>query len=165
MNFYAHYIGDYDADTADLDHVEDATYSRLLRFYYKSEEPLENNPDRLATITRARSKAQTDAIRVVVRRFFYVGRDGKLHNARADKELRKARIRIKAAAVNGKKGGRPKTRQKPDQNPVGSADESSPSPSFPTGREMGGGSGGPAPISAILTPLLDDLDLLARETA
>lgn len=154
MNFYAHYIGDYDADTMDLSSAEDCAYSRLLRFYYATEKPLENTPDRLATITRARTAADRAAIPFVVGRFFYVGRDGKLHNARADKELRKAKTRIRVASENGKKGGRPKTQSKAKRNPAGLANESSPppppSPPFPTGREMVGRSVGPATISDLI---------------
>lgn len=152
MNFYAHYIGDYDKDTGDLSPEEDAMYSRLLRAYYGTEKPIENVPDRLAAICRPLNAKHRAAILTVAKRYFYVGKDGKLHNRRADSEIRKARVRIKAASANGKLGGRPK---KPSDNPAGFAKESSPSPSFPTGRGMGEDSGGISPSPQLQTALVE----------
>lgn len=144
MNFYAHYIGDYDRDTADLSWDEDLAYRRLLAAYYATEEPLANDPERLASIARTRTKAHLAAIQAVVRRFFFLGKDGKLHNARADIEIRKARKRIRAAKENGTKGGRKPTGL-PSGNPVGKRPQSSPTPTSPKGEGLGGGSGGIAP--------------------
>ncbi len=37
MNYYEHHIGDYAEATAHLTFIEDATYSRLIRKYYATE--------------------------------------------------------------------------------------------------------------------------------
>jgi uncharacterized protein YdaU (DUF1376 family) len=153
MNFYPRYVGDYGRDTGDLTFEEDAAYNRLLDWYYANERPLDASLDRLYLIARARKASELAAVRIVAARFFPLHKDGSRHNKRADEEIRKARKRIKAAATNGKKGGR-----KPSKNPAGSRSQTqrdySPSPSFPTEREMGGKSRGLAPISTTVRDLV-----------
>lgn len=52
MDWYPHYIDDYDADTLHLSLAEDGAYSRLLRWYYKHERTLPNDDQALAAICR-----------------------------------------------------------------------------------------------------------------
>ena len=40
MNYYRHHIGDYDANTAHLTWLEDMAYTRLMRLYYRREQPI-----------------------------------------------------------------------------------------------------------------------------
>lgn len=52
MDWYPHYIDDFDADTLHLSLAEDGAYSRLLRWYYKHERTLPNDDQALAAICR-----------------------------------------------------------------------------------------------------------------
>lgn len=52
MDWYPHYIDDFDADTLHLTLAEDGAYCRLLRWYYKNERPLPTDPVALAGICR-----------------------------------------------------------------------------------------------------------------
>jgi len=52
MDWYPHYIADYDADTLHLTIAEDGAYSRLLRWYYHNERPLPTDDVALASICR-----------------------------------------------------------------------------------------------------------------
>jgi uncharacterized protein YdaU (DUF1376 family) len=109
MNFYKHFIGDYQRDTMHLSFAEDAAYRRLLDVYYATENPLPADPDPLCRIARAFTDAERAAVDSVVRQFFK--RDGDvLRNARADREIAEAQPKIKAARENGRKGGRPRER-------------------------------------------------------
>ena len=52
MEWYPHYVDDYDADTLGLTLAEDGAYCRLLRWYYKHERPLPGEDTTLAAICR-----------------------------------------------------------------------------------------------------------------
>lgn len=52
MDWYPHYIDDYDSDTVRLTIAEDGAYSRLLRWYYKNEKALPDDEVSLAGICR-----------------------------------------------------------------------------------------------------------------
>lgn len=86
MNFYKHHIGDYDADTAHLSMLEDAAYSRLMRAYYRTESPIPADIKQACRLVRANSKAEREAVAVVLNEFFALGDDG-WHNKRCDEEL------------------------------------------------------------------------------
>ena len=86
MNFYKHHIGDYDADTAHLSMLEDAAYSRLMRAYYRMEQPIPAEIKQACRLVRAISKAERDAVATVLNEFFYLKEDG-WHNKRCDEEL------------------------------------------------------------------------------
>jgi uncharacterized protein YdaU (DUF1376 family) len=111
MNYYPHHIGDYLRDTAHLTACEDGTYRRLLDVYYASEKPLPLETHWVCRLVRARSNEEIEAVSEILRQYFIKGPDG-WRNKRADDEIRKNKIRIKAAKTNGKRGGRP-------SNPVG----------------------------------------------
>jgi uncharacterized protein YdaU (DUF1376 family) len=124
VNFYNHYIGDYQRDTGHLSLVEDAIYRRLLDTYYATERPLPNDPKQLARIVRATTPAERKAITAVVDQFFPVAADGLRHNARADREIPAAQDRITKARENGRHGGRPPRNKpqptgSPEPNPAG----------------------------------------------
>ncbi|HZR03669.1 MAG TPA: YdaU family protein [Burkholderiales bacterium] len=84
MNFYKHYLGDYDGATAHLSWDEDMAYTRLLRAYYRREAPI---PDaEKYRLARASTKAQRAAVDSVLGEFFQ--RDGDVwRNKRADEEI------------------------------------------------------------------------------
>ena len=115
MNFYGHYIGDYQRDTADLSLLEHGAYRLLLDAYYATEGPLPADPARLFRIAKAVTAPEQEAVEHVADRFFPVGADGLRHNSRADRELVAAHERIEVARNNGRRGGRPKkeTHEKP----------------------------------------------------
>jgi uncharacterized protein YdaU (DUF1376 family) len=108
MIFYSRFPGDYLKKTAHLSLVEHGAFCVLLDSYYGSETPYPNDLDTLYRICRAMSYSEKKAVRSIVEQFFYVAKDGLLHNEKADKVIAHALPRIEAARVNGGKGGRPK---------------------------------------------------------
>jgi uncharacterized protein YdaU (DUF1376 family) len=119
VNYYPHHIGDYLRDTVHLTMVEDSAYRRMLDLYYASEKPLPIDFDYLCKLVRARENPEREAVHLVLHEFFQKCEDG-WRNKRADEEIRKGRARVKAARVNGKRGGRPKTQWVSRNNPDGS---------------------------------------------
>lgn len=101
--------------------LEDGTYRRMLDVYYASEKPLPVDFEWLCRLVRAREILEREAVSAVLQQFFEKHDDG-WHNKRADEEIRKGRKRIKAAKVNGKIGGRPKTHRVSENNPLGYKD-------------------------------------------
>lgn len=102
MIYFRCYIEAYDRATTDLSALEDGTYYRLLRHYYKAEAPLPLDSDKLARICRAITLEERAAIAAVLDRFFIRQSDG-WHNERADHEIHVSRT----ARENGSRGGRP----------------------------------------------------------
>jgi uncharacterized protein YdaU (DUF1376 family) len=86
VNFYKHHIGDYDADTAHLSIIEDGVYTRLLRLYYRSEQPIPADTKQACRLIRAASKQERDAVVSILNEFFTLESDG-WHNKRCDEEL------------------------------------------------------------------------------
>jgi uncharacterized protein YdaU (DUF1376 family) len=102
MIYFRCYIENYDDATADLSALEDGIYFRLLRHYYRKEQPLPLNSDRLAGIARAIRLEERAAIETILSRFFTRESDG-WHHERADHEIAVS----KTARANGSRGGRP----------------------------------------------------------
>jgi uncharacterized protein YdaU (DUF1376 family) len=86
VNYYEHHIGDYAEATAHLSIVEDGIYSRLLRKYYATEQPLPIDKRKLARWVGARSKEETAALDLVLEEFFTLEDDG-YHQARCDRAI------------------------------------------------------------------------------
>lgn len=118
MRHFAHHIGDYASATAHLSFVEDAAYHRLLRLYYRDERPLPADIATCQRITGARSKEERRAVETILREFFELLDDG-WHQARADREIGSYQSKSDVARENGRSGGRPRTRDKPENNPAG----------------------------------------------
>lgn len=116
MNFWKRYPADYQRKTARLTLAQHGAYTLLLDELYTTETGLPAELTELFRICRAMGKAEQDAVRSVVDRYFPIGDDGTRHNRRAVRELEEAAPAIKAARANGKKGGRPKN---PARNPAG----------------------------------------------
>ncbi|MFY3305261.1 YdaU family protein [Achromobacter xylosoxidans] len=76
MNYYEHHIRDYDADTVHLSWAEDMAYTRLLRWYYRKEQPIPADLKEACRQVRATTKVQRDAVAAVLREFFVLLDDG-----------------------------------------------------------------------------------------
>lgn len=87
MNFYKHWLGDYQRDTADLSLMEHGAYRLLLDTYYATEEPFPAELQRIYRTARAVTPEEQEAVRLVVDRFFPIGEDGLRRNKRADAEI------------------------------------------------------------------------------
>lgn len=108
MNYYERYCGDYQRDTAHLSLAEHGAYTMLLDTYFSVEKPLPAEFPSLYRVCRAMTRIEQQAVRTVAEQFFPVSAlDGLRHNRRADREIVKARPKIEAARINGRKGGRP----------------------------------------------------------
>lgn len=94
MNYYEHHIGDYAEATAHLSFVEDAAYSRLIRKYYASENPLPAELKAVQRLVGARTKEEKEAVETILDEFFFLDSDG-WHNTRCDEEI--ARFKDKQA--------------------------------------------------------------------
>src|SRR6185312_17061242 len=125
MNYYERYCGDYQRDTAHLSLSEHGAYTMLLDTYFSVEKPLPEDLPSLYRVCRAMTRIEQQAVKSIAEQFFPVSNmDGLRHNRRADREIAKARPKIEAAKLNGRKGGRP---YKEMAGP-GSAEETQPKP-------------------------------------
>lgn len=88
MNYYEHHLADYTQATAHLSMLEDAAYSRMLRWYYANEKPLPADVKQVERLVRAQSKQEREAISNVLAEFFVLHADG-WHQDRADREISK----------------------------------------------------------------------------
>jgi uncharacterized protein YdaU (DUF1376 family) len=87
VNYYEHHIGDYAEATSHLTPLEDGVYSRLLRKYYSTEEPLPTDKKKLARwVGAVGNKDALAALDAVLDEFFVLQDDG-YHNARCDQEI------------------------------------------------------------------------------
>ena len=96
MNYYSFHVGDYRGATAHLRDDEDLCYRRLLDLYYDKDGEL---PD-LKTISRR--VRFSDEIVISILEEFFVFKQDKWSNPRADKEIGDFKVFSKA----GKKGAR-----------------------------------------------------------
>jgi uncharacterized protein YdaU (DUF1376 family) len=87
MNFYKHYIGDFQRDTSHLSLTERGAYLALMQHYYATERPLPNDHSALCRIAGAFSKPERDAVKAVT--LFFELRDGALWHKRIEAELEK----------------------------------------------------------------------------
>lgn len=88
MNFYKHYIGDFQRDTGHLSLTERGAYLCLIHHYYATEKPLPNDLDALCRIAGAVTKIDRAAVKVAIG-FFEPVASGLMH-ARIEAELEKA---------------------------------------------------------------------------
>lgn len=89
MNFYKHYIGDFQRDTGHLSLTERGAYRSLLDHHYATERPLPTDMTQLCRIVGAVSKADRDAVKRVLGEFWQLDGEG-WTNARALLEIAKA---------------------------------------------------------------------------
>jgi uncharacterized protein YdaU (DUF1376 family) len=140
MNYYERYCGDYQRDTAHLSLAEHGAYTMLLDTYFSVEKPLPEDLSSLYRVCRAMTRLEQQAVKVVAEQFFPVSYDdGLRHNQRADREIARARPKIEAARINGRKGGRPPRAASANTGEFGLV--SSQGASIPVGLSTGSGRG------------------------
>jgi uncharacterized protein YdaU (DUF1376 family) len=88
MNFYKHYIGDFQRDTGHLSLTERGAYLALIHHYYATELPLPNDYAALCRIAGAITPTEQRAVKVAMK-FFTAVESGLMHN-RIEAELEKA---------------------------------------------------------------------------
>ena len=88
MNFYKHYIGDFQRDTSHLSLTERGAYLALIHHYYATELPLPADHAALCRIAGAFTKPEREAVKAVMS-FFTLVDSGLMHN-RIEAELHKA---------------------------------------------------------------------------
>lgn len=123
MNFYKHYIGDYQRDTAHLSITEHGAYRLMLDTYYATGKPLPVERKALCRLLRADGASDKAAIDGIVCQFWKETPDG-LINTRARLEIEKAQHQ---AAINkqvGKRGGRPRLTEQITESVIHSDNES-----------------------------------------
>jgi uncharacterized protein YdaU (DUF1376 family) len=121
MHYYEHHIGDYDAATAHLSILEDGVYCRLLRLYYRKEQPIPSDMAMACRLIRAISKDERKAVEVVLAEFFTLGADG-WRQKRCDVDIERYQKKAERNREVGKLGGRPRktaTQAEPTDNPGG----------------------------------------------
>lgn len=103
MNYYRRYVGDYLRDTARLSLLEHGAYTLLLDNYYAEKMPIPLDLNEVYTMVRAMTPGDRQAVKKVLTRYFTKKADG-YHNARADREIAKARSAIDQMAEAGRRG-------------------------------------------------------------
>lgn len=88
MNFYKHYIGDFQRDTNHLSLTERGAYLALMHHYYATETPLPVELDQLCRIAGAITSAERKAVKVAMG--FFDPTDSGLTHDRIEAELEKA---------------------------------------------------------------------------
>lgn len=88
MNFYKHYIGDFQRDTGHLSLTERGAYLALIHHYYATEKPLPREHDALCRVAGAFTPVERKAVKVAMG-FFTAVESGLMHN-RIEAELHKA---------------------------------------------------------------------------
>jgi uncharacterized protein YdaU (DUF1376 family) len=105
MNYYERHLGDYARDAGYLSMLEHGAYNLIMDRYYVTEVGIPD--EEKYRIARAQTKDEKKAVDSVLKDFFTLN-DGVWTKGRIEEEITKAQTKIKAAQVNGKKGGRPK---------------------------------------------------------
>jgi uncharacterized protein YdaU (DUF1376 family) len=88
MNFYKHYIGDFQRDTGHLSLTQRGAYLCLMHHYYATEKPLPNDHSALCRIAGALDKTERDAVRAVMS--FFTPVDSGLMHKRIEAEIEKS---------------------------------------------------------------------------
>lgn len=88
MNFYKHYIGDFQRDTSHLSLTERGAYLALMHHYYATEVPLPSDHSQLCRIAGAITSVEQKAVKTVMT-FFRRTEDGLVQD-RIEAELEKA---------------------------------------------------------------------------
>lgn len=88
MNFYRHYIGDFQRDTGHLSLAERGAYRALMDYYYATERAIPNDLDALCRVAGAVNPQERKAVKGAMGMFEV--RDGLLWHKRIEAELEKA---------------------------------------------------------------------------
>jgi uncharacterized protein YdaU (DUF1376 family) len=101
--WYPHYPGDYERDTAHLKLAEHGAYRLLLDHYYSAGGPPPPDKERLYRVCRAFDLAERAAVDTVLAQFFVLRENG-YHNGRADRELLKRSEQRSRLSESGRRG-------------------------------------------------------------
>lgn len=104
MHYYQFNIADFALHTSHLSLEEEATYRRLIDYYYDTEKPIPKETQQV--IRRLRLGSSEDVLNIILNEFFTLEDDG-WHNYRCDIEIKAYHLKAEASKRNGKKGGRP----------------------------------------------------------
>jgi uncharacterized protein YdaU (DUF1376 family) len=107
VNFYKHYIGDFQRDTGHLSLAERGAYRAMLDHYYATEKPLPTDALAVARLVGAMDAKERAAVECVLRGFWTL-ESGGWTNSRATQEIAKAAAQRETNREIGKRGGRPK---------------------------------------------------------
>jgi uncharacterized protein YdaU (DUF1376 family) len=88
VNFYKHYIGDFQRSTSHLSLTERGAYLALIHYYYATERPLPNDHAVLCRIAGAMTRRERDAVKSVMSLFSSV--ESGLMQDRIEVEIQKA---------------------------------------------------------------------------
>lgn len=170
MNFYKHYIGDFQRDTSHLTMTERGAYLALIQHYYATESCLPNNHTMLCRIAGAMTKPEKDAVKVVMS-FFDVKPEGLWHK-RIEAELEKTdgkrdvNKKIALERESRKRAERLAAQQNESTKRVQSVyeqlHENSTIPEPDTRQEIKDINTAPAKAVAVLVPKSTAMDLLAK---
>lgn len=112
MNYYQHHIGDFIKATSRLTDGQAMGYLRLLWKYYDEETPI---VDDVKLLSFQMGSSENDLSLIL--KSFFVLENGQWHHTRCDKEIAEYHGFCTKQRENGKKGGRPKGKNKPAGNP------------------------------------------------
>lgn len=107
-HWYPRYVGDYMKKTQHLSLVEHGAYAVLMDYYYSNNQPLPASADVLHRVCRAFAPDEQAAVQKILAEFFVL-REGRYHNDRADQEIQKrekiSTCRANAAYAKAAKAG------------------------------------------------------------
>ena len=92
MHYYQHHIGDFQRDTASLSDADTLAYLRLIWMYYDTEQPLPDDPKKLAF----RIGSNPDAVQMLLDAFFVL-ENGLWNQKRCDAEIANYRAKSERA--------------------------------------------------------------------
>ena len=92
MHYYSHHIGDFQRDTASLSDADTLAYLRLIWMYYDTEQPLPNDPKKLAF----RIGSDPDAVQMLLEAFFVL-ENNVWNQKRCDAEIASYRAKSQRA--------------------------------------------------------------------
>ena len=104
------YIGDYLADTMELDATEHGAYLLLIMHYWRTQKPLPLDLRLISKIARIKPSRTSNAVRNTVIGYFRKDVNGYVH-PRIELELEKNRLKKEKAKQNGELGGNPSFKQ------------------------------------------------------
>ena len=101
MHYYQHHIGDFQRDTASLSDSDAMVYLRLIWMYYDTEQPIPNEPAKLAF----RLGSEPDRIQIILETFFELS-ENRWIQKRCDAEIAKYHAKSDSARkANEKRWG------------------------------------------------------------
>lgn len=113
MHYYSHHIGDFQRDTASLSDADTLAYLRLIWMYYDTEQPLPDDPKKLAF----RIGSDPDAVQRLLEAFFVL-ENGFWNQKRCDAEIAKYHAKSDSARKANQKRWGSKEDLKSDANQI-----------------------------------------------